>query len=129
MYILPQMLLVTGGWNSGYLDSTETIRPGSDTKWQVISSRLPRPMVGVGVTTFENRVLLFGELCYVITFILLTLACVTGGTFSDDDNNIISYYDILELADGEWSLFGKMKNARYYFGLSLVNFKDFEAIC
>ena len=38
--------------------------------------------------------------------------------------------EILELVDGEyWSLFGKMKNARKYFGLSLVNFKAFETIC
>ena len=43
-----------------YLDSTEILRPGSE--WQVITSaRLPRPMYGVGVTTVDNRVLLFGE--------------------------------------------------------------------
>ena len=43
-----------------YLDSTEILRPGSE--WQEISSaRLPRPMYGVGVTTVDNRVILFGE--------------------------------------------------------------------
>ena len=61
MYISPQVLLVTGGYDGdNRLDSTEMFRPGSD--WQEISSaRLPRPMSGVGVTTVDNRVILFGE--------------------------------------------------------------------
>ena len=53
--------MVTGGYDDDYnrLDSTELLRPGSD--WQVITSRLPRLMDGVRVTTVDNRVLLFGE--------------------------------------------------------------------
>ena len=69
----PQVLLVTGGFDGdgNNLDTTETLRPGSDTEWQVISSaRLPRPMYGVGVTTLGERVLLFGELCYDVIFVL-----------------------------------------------------------
>ena len=63
-FILPQVLLVTGGLDVGdynRLDSTEVLRPGSE--WQEITSaRLPRPMDGVRViTTVDNRVLLFGE--------------------------------------------------------------------
>ena len=56
----------------------------------------------------------------------LTLARVTGGTDGPDN-----YDEILELADGEnWIGVGKMKHARYQFGLSLVyNFKDFESKC
>ena len=62
---------MTGGYDDGdnrhdrglkILDTTEMLRPGSDTEWQVITSaRLPRPMHGVGVTTVDNRVILFGE--------------------------------------------------------------------
>ena len=58
------MLLVTGGYNGrngNLLDTTEFLRPGSDTEWQVISARLPRPVQGVRVTTVDNRVILFGE--------------------------------------------------------------------
>ena len=51
--------MVTGGEDYNRLDSTELLRPGSD--WQVITSRLPRPMVGVRVTAVDNRVLLSGE--------------------------------------------------------------------
>ena len=51
---------MTGGYNGvNYLDSTELLRPGSD--WQEITSRLPRPMYAVSVSTVDNRVLLFGE--------------------------------------------------------------------
>merc|ERR1712110_372019 len=41
-----QVLMVTGGYgyDDDYLDSTELLRPGS--YWQVITSRLPRPMYG-----------------------------------------------------------------------------------
>ena len=62
LIILPQILLVTGGWGDyrKRLDSTELLRPGS--QWQEITSaRLPRPMRGVRVSTVDNRVLLFGE--------------------------------------------------------------------
>ena len=61
IFILPQVLLVTGGRDAGnILDSTEVLRPGSD--WQEITSAsLPRPLQGVRVITVDNRVLLFGE--------------------------------------------------------------------
>ena len=61
MYISPQVLLVTGGHDGDNRpDSTEFLRPGSE--WQEITSaRLPRPMLAVGVTTVDNRVILFGE--------------------------------------------------------------------
>ena len=74
MSVPPQVLLVTGGYNNNngelnILDTTETLRPGSE--WQVISSaKLPKPMYGVRVTTMDNRVLLFGELCCDVIFIL-----------------------------------------------------------
>ena len=63
LFILPQVLLVTGGWDNEYnsLDSTEVLRHGSE--WQEITSaRLPRPMLNVRLITVNNRVLLFGEL-------------------------------------------------------------------
>ena len=51
---------MTGGYDGdNFLDSTELLRPGSD--WEEITSRLPRPMNGVRVSTVDNRVLLFGE--------------------------------------------------------------------
>ena len=62
LFILPQILLVTGGHDYGnnYLDSTEVLRPGSG--WQEITSaRLPRQKRGLRVSTVHNRVLLFGE--------------------------------------------------------------------
>ena len=59
--------MVTGGQDVDYnrLDTTELLRPGSS--WQMITSRLPRPMEGVRVTNVDNKVLLFGE-CRQIKF-------------------------------------------------------------
>ena len=65
LFILPQILLVTGGVGVGVgvgvaLDSTEVLTPGSG--WQEITSaRLPRVLYGMRVSTINNRVLLFGE--------------------------------------------------------------------
>ena len=57
---------------------------------------------------------------------MLTLAHVTGGY-----DEVDRYDEIRELADGEnWIYVGKMKTARWGFGLSVVfNFKDFESKC
>ena len=53
--------MVTGGSDgSNRLDSTELLRPGSSWK-EISSARLPRSMGGVGLTTVDNRVILFGE--------------------------------------------------------------------
>ena len=69
LFILPQVLLVTGGWDDdNRLDSTEVLRPGSNWE-EITSARLPRPMSGVRVITFNNRVLLFGEWKHFIILI------------------------------------------------------------
>ena len=67
-FILPQVLLVTGGYDNNYirLDSTEVLRPGSEWK-EITSARLPRPLTAVRVITVNNRVLLFGERRLIIT--------------------------------------------------------------
>merc|ERR1711971_1012685 len=98
-----QVLLVTGGFGFGFLDSTEVLRPGSE--WQEITSaRLPRPLAGVRVITVNNnRVLLF------------------GGRGSDDTSE-----EILEYKDGRWNKRGTMKNSRSGHGVSLVNFNEIE---
>ena len=57
------MLLVTGGWGSGYeaLTSTEVYRPSAGEWREVPGGALPGPMGHVRVVTLNNRVLLFGE--------------------------------------------------------------------
>ena len=113
---------MTGGHDeSNFLDSTEVLRPGSD--WQEITSaRLPRPMSGVRVITFNNRVLLFGEWKhFIINVIFLTLARVSGGSDGDQP-----YDDILEYKVGDgWKEVGTMTKARGYHGLSVVSINDF----
>ena len=60
LIIFQQVLMVTGGYGDGHLDSTEILRPGSG--WQEITSaRIPRLVDGLRVSTVDNRVLLFGK--------------------------------------------------------------------
>ena len=55
------MLLVTGGYTGQErLASTEVYRPSAGEWREVPGAELPRPMMGVGVVTLNNRVLLFG---------------------------------------------------------------------
>ena len=56
----------------------------------------------------------------------LTLAHVTGG--GDDD---YYYEDILELTDGDrsWTKVGQLKNGRYYFAVSVIEYKLYENKC
>ena len=55
-----QVLLVTGGYNYDYLDTTELLVPGSGS-WRLAAGLLPRPMVDVRVATVDNKVFLTGE--------------------------------------------------------------------
>ena len=58
-----EVLLVTGGWGSGYklIASTEVYRPSAGEWREVPGGALPRPMWGIRVVTLNNKVLLFGD--------------------------------------------------------------------
>ena len=58
-----QVFLVTGGLDSRNerLASTEVYRPSAGKWREVPGGALPRPMWGLRVVTFNNKVLLFGE--------------------------------------------------------------------
>ncbi len=53
------MLLVSGGYDGSYLDSTEIFDP-SLRSWRA-GAALPSPMSGLRATNIDNRVLLFGN--------------------------------------------------------------------
>ena len=54
------MLVVTGGYNSGYLDTTETMREG-DSHWTTVSSaRLPSTTGYFSAATLDNQIFAFG---------------------------------------------------------------------
>ena len=61
-WIIIQVLLVTGGQDSGWnpIASTEVYCPSAGRWRKVRGGALPRPMAGVRVVTLNNRVLLFG---------------------------------------------------------------------
>ena len=53
-----QVLLVTGGYNFGYLDSTELLLP-SATSW-TYSAVLPSPRYSLSGATLDNKVVITG---------------------------------------------------------------------
>ena len=52
-----QRLMVTGGFDGSYLDTTEV----HDNHWRTVAGKLPFVMGYMRATTLSNRVLLFGN--------------------------------------------------------------------
>ena len=63
---------MTGGYNSGFLDSTELYDP-SVGSWVVAGAKLPRPMSDMRAINIDDRVLIFGS------SILLLIKCSRRG--------------------------------------------------
>ena len=57
--IIFQTLLVTGGYNDGYLNSTELLIENS-TKW-IYSGELPTPRTGLSGANIDQRVIMAGN--------------------------------------------------------------------
>ena len=52
--------MVTGGYGSDNLDTTETLDTGASS-WVTSGSKLPRPMQGLRAVNIDDRVLIFGN--------------------------------------------------------------------
>ena len=57
-----QVFLVTGGYGSDFLDSTEVYQP-SVGSWVVAEAKLPRPTCCMSAININDRVLMFGRYC------------------------------------------------------------------
>ena len=77
---LIQVLLVTGGYGSRYLDfdintplldSTEVYYP-SVGSWVIAGAKLPRPMISLKAIYIDDRVLIFGSLRLFYTLSLVS---------------------------------------------------------
>ena len=66
-----QVFLVTGGYGSGYLDSTELYEP-SVGGWVIAGAKLPRPMISLKAINIDDRVLIFGSLRLFYTWSLVS---------------------------------------------------------
>ena len=69
-----QVLLVTGGWNSGYLDSTELLSPYT-RRWRY-SAALPSPRRGLSGATLDNKVVITGTNSDNLVTTRLLIICV-----------------------------------------------------
>ena len=58
--------MVTGGYGSDYLDSTEALATDASS-WVTSTAKLPRPMRGLRAANIDDRVLIFGNYSLFIT--------------------------------------------------------------
>ena len=54
-----KLFMVAGGYGSTTLDTTEVYQ---DNDWRTVSGILPRAMSSMVVTTFNDKILLFGKI-------------------------------------------------------------------
>ena len=66
--MISQILVVTGGYGSDYLDSTETMREGGTYWTTVASASLPHPLGYFSAVTINNQILTFGATFYILHF-------------------------------------------------------------
>ena len=55
-----QVFMVTGGYGSDNLDTTETLDTDKSS-WVASGAKLPRPMSGLRAANIDGRVLIFGN--------------------------------------------------------------------
>ena len=114
--------MVTGGYGSTRLDSTEVF---SDSSWRTVTGKLPDPMIGIRVTTVNNGVLLFGNLLFWIECIVVNCTSSGGSIRGSIQNTILEFNYETE----SWTEVGTMKRPRRYHAVSVVPFDDFANWC
>ena len=124
------MLLVTGGYDTNvhYLDSTELLLPGSGS-WSLATGLLPRPMAYMRVATVANTLYLTGRIVIILLVMMGRVLMLYPGGYNSPNPH---YYDeILEFRPDteDWSLAGRMLEARGWHAVSTINFEDVEDFC
>merc|ERR1711971_202316 len=104
-----KFLMVTGGYGSSYLDSTEIFSDNvsSDNVWRTVAARLPVAMRSPMVASISNRVLLFGGY---------------GGGLRKE---IVEFNQETE----SWTVIGEMKEGKFSTAVSVVSFDDYKKWC
>merc|ERR1712110_738244 len=100
-----RMLLVSGGADGNYLDSTEIFDPSLGS-WRA-GAALPSPRMGLRATNIDNRVLLFGG---------------SDGSYLD---TILEY----DITGDSYTQIGTMTQARGEHAISVVKYQDFSEWC
>ena len=136
------MLLVTGGsdttttLNGVYLDSTELLVPGSGS-WRLVNGTLPRLMTGVRIDTIANIMYLTGKSLLFCDYIgtgpvACTDVCLCpGGEVHGEGLDSTAYDEILQFHPDteEWTLTGRMIEARSSHAVSSIFFEDVRDYC
>ena len=112
---LLQVYIVSGGWGSSRLASTEILEKDGGRAWQRVAN-LPKARTTVrGLGLDGGRFMITGE-CWTILYNLHP-RCSAGG----HDGNYLTDVLIYDSGEDEWTTVGQMSTARGYgHGMGLV---------
>ena len=116
---------MTGGYHSPTpLDSTELLVPGSGS-WRLTTGLLPRPMDSIKIASVANTLFLTGVVI-ILHHTLLFCNFIMSGGWADE-----AYDEILEFRPDteDWSLAGRMIEAREGHAVATINFEDVRDVC
>ena len=124
-----QVLLVTGGWNDGELESTEVLETGGT--WR-LTDPLPSARHGLKAAVLNNKIFVFGQsiLCYInnenliLSYNVYNVDIFTGGYDGSSALKDILQYNI---ASNTWEEVGQMKEARSDHAVSVLD--DVSHLC
>ena len=110
-------MLVTGGWNTSktLLSSTELL-VGTATAW-VYSGELPTPRVLLRGANIDQKILMTGEIFWVI-YHLDDLQSTLGGFRWSSSDEILEFDPLKK----KWKLVDRMIQARRHHAVSTVSF-------
>ena len=122
---------MTGGYNSGELDSTELLLP-SATSWTT-SGALPSPRSLLWGATLDNKVVITGTNSDTLVT-AHDLRCYQYNSCDNIKHNAGGYPytdDILEFnaEDGTWTKVGSMVISRVFHAVSVINYREIADYC
>ena len=112
-----QVYIVSGGYGSTVLDSTETLLKNGGTSWQY-AARLPTKRYLLrGVALDHGKFLVTGEYCENKQILLSNMILYTGGYYGSTKYSDTLVYD---LQSNRWSSVGQLSSIRYLHAISMV---------
>ena len=125
-----QVLLVTGGLDGSYLDTTELFDP-SVGSW-IVGARLPRPMSNLRAAYIADQVLIFGEGYLFYSYFYkdsYRIIIFSGGYFYAGSDNYLDTILQYNSAGDEFTEVDTMLEERGSHAISVVKYSDYSQYC
>ena len=115
-----QVYIVSGGWGTSNLASTETLDKDLGSAWQLVASLPSGRHTVKGVGLDHGRFMVTGEFwtifCKIINYNVNSDCTAGGWTGSSYTDDVLQYNS----EEDEWTTVGHLSTARGWHGMSLV---------